>query len=120
MVDALTILASIVFAVLFLAIVAAIVYLGSLPGNIARRRHHPQADAITAASWIGLAFAGVGWPIAFVWAFLRQGPLGAESESGSGTEDPAAGLNADPMAALTQRVAALEQRLNSMKPMNKG
>ena len=120
MVDLLTIFAWIVFAILFLAIVAAIVYLGSLPGNIARRRNHPQADAITAASWSGLALAGTGWPIAFVWAFLRQGPLGAGNESGSGTEEPADGLNADTVATLARRVATLEQRLNSSEPMNKG
>ena len=63
--------AFVVFGILFLAIVTAIVSLGSLPGNIARRRHHPQADAITAAGWIGIASLGILWPIAFVWAFLR-------------------------------------------------
>ena len=65
------IFAFIVFGILFLAIVIAIVGLGSLPGNIARRRGHPQADAITAAGWIGIASLGIFWPIAFVWAFLR-------------------------------------------------
>ena len=65
------IFAFIVFGVLFLAIVVAVVVLGSLPGKIARRRGHPQADAITAASWIGIATMGLVWPIAFVWAFLR-------------------------------------------------
>ena len=65
------IFAFVVFGILFLAIVVAIVGLGSLPGNIARRRGHPQADAITAASWIGIASLGIFWPIAFVWAFFR-------------------------------------------------
>ena len=63
--------AFVVFGILFLAIIVAIVGLGSLPGNIARRRDHPQADAITAAGWIGIASLGILWPIAFVWAFLR-------------------------------------------------
>ena len=65
------VIAFVVFGILFLAIVVAIVALGTLPGNIARRRGHPQADAITAASWIGIATMGLLWPIAFVWAFLR-------------------------------------------------
>ena len=65
------IIAFVVLGILFLAIVSAIVALGTLPGNIARRRGHPQADAITAASWIGIASMGILCPIAFVWAFLR-------------------------------------------------
>ena len=78
MIDVFTIMSWIVLAVLFLVFVAAIVYLGSLPGNIAKKRNHPQADAINAASWIGLALLGSGWPIAFVWAFLKRGPVGSE------------------------------------------
>lgn len=70
----LDIFAFVVFAVLFLAVVAAIVVLGALPGNIARRREHPQADAITAAGWLGIASLGILWPLAFVWAFLRSSP----------------------------------------------
>ncbi len=120
MVDLLTIFAWIVLATLFLAFVAAIVYLGSLPGNIARQRNHPQADAITAASWIGLALGGLGWPIAFVWAFVRQGPLGAEAASDVGLEEPVDGSSSSETAELAQRVVALEQRLNSMEPMKKG
>ena len=45
-----------------------IVQLGTLPGKIARKRNHPQADAVNAASWIGLAL-GIFWPLAFIWAF---------------------------------------------------
>ena len=47
-----------------------VVFLGNWPGNIARKRDHPQADAITALSWIGL-ITGVGWFIAFVWAYYK-------------------------------------------------
>ena len=67
----LDVFAFLVFGILFAAVVAAIVALGSLPGKIARRRGHLQADAINAASWIGIATFGILWPIAFVWAFLR-------------------------------------------------
>lgn len=67
----LDIFAFVVFAILFVAFVAAIVILGALPGNIARARQHPQADAITVAGWLGIASLGILWPIAFVWAYLR-------------------------------------------------
>ena len=45
-----------------------VVLLGSLPGNIARAAEHPQAEAITMLSWVGLLTLGVGWFAALVWA----------------------------------------------------
>ena len=47
-----------------------VVAVGSLPKKIAIQRNHPQVAAINAAGWT-LALGGLGWPIAFVWAFLR-------------------------------------------------
>ena len=68
-------------AFLFLLLVWGIVVVGSLPRKIALQRNHPQVDAINAASWIGLLLGGVGWFIAFVWAFLRTGPIGHDGTS---------------------------------------
>ncbi|MCC7338835.1 MAG: DUF3302 domain-containing protein [Pirellulaceae bacterium] len=73
MTDLATIFAWFVMALLFFVFVTLVVFLGSLPKKIALKRNHPQVDAINAASWIGLACGGIGWPIAFVWAFLRSG-----------------------------------------------
>lgn len=68
---------------LALAAIGIFVWLGSLPGSIAAKRGHPQAEAITACGWLGL-ITGVLWPIAFVWAFTncagsRTGASSAES-----------------------------------------
>ncbi len=71
MYDLATYFAWFVLALLFCVAIAIIVAVGSLPKKIAIRRNHPQVAAINAASWIGLALFGLGWPIAFVWAFLR-------------------------------------------------
>jgi hypothetical protein len=68
--DPLNIMVFGVFALLILSAAAILVMLGALPGNIARQRGHPQADAVTAAGWIGLA-TGILWPLAFIWAFYR-------------------------------------------------
>ena len=76
MIDLATLFAWFVLALLFCVFVTLIVLLGSLPKKIALKRNHPQVDAVNAASWIGLACGGVGWPIAFVWAFLRSGNAG--------------------------------------------
>jgi hypothetical protein len=62
--------AFLVFAILIFVAVAIIVSLGKLPGQLARKWGHPQASAINAASWIGIATGGLLWPIAFIWAFM--------------------------------------------------
>lgn len=126
MIDVFTIIAWVVLAVLFLVFVSAIVYLGSLPGNIAKKRNHPQADAINAASWIGLALLGAGWPIAFVWAFLKSGPIGSDEDNSpvpngvdpntdneaAATDQPADQTN---LASIATSLAAIEQRLNALE-----
>lgn len=67
--DVFDIIAFACFALLIAAAVVIIVGLGSLPGAIARKRGHPQADAVTAAGWLGLATLGILWPLALIWAF---------------------------------------------------
>jgi len=61
--------AFLVFAILIAVAVIVIVKLGQLPGQLARKWGHPQASAINAASWIGIATGGLLWPLAFIWAF---------------------------------------------------
>ena len=88
MIDVFDIIAFVVFAALLPAIVFVVVTLGSLPGQIAQKRGHPNAAAITLASWVGIATLGLGavaggaqpsaftltgilWPLALVWAFWK-------------------------------------------------
>jgi hypothetical protein len=69
--------AFLVLAILIAAAVIVIVKLGQLPGELARKWGHPQAAAINAASWIGIATVGLLWPLAFIWAFtkpIKPGP----------------------------------------------
>ena len=89
----LDIFALIVLFVIAAAIVAAAIVLARLPGQIARRRGHPQAEAITAAGWLGVLMVGVFWPLALIWAFSR--PRGGDAA----------------FVELQDRVAALEARL---------
>src|SRR5262245_34983949 len=63
-------IAFLVFAVLIAVATVIIVFLGQLPGRIARQRAHPQAAAINVAGWLGLATLGLLWPIALIWAFV--------------------------------------------------
>ena len=55
-----------------------------LPEKIAERRGHPQADAIKTLCLLSLAFGGLLWPFAWLWAYskpvlhtMAYGPAGA-------------------------------------------
>jgi len=91
----LDIFALIVMGILIAVVIVAVVKLGPLPGNIAKKRGHPQADAINVLGWIGVITMGVSWLIALVWAFTRS----AEQQS----------------TYLSERVAALETELAALK-----
>jgi hypothetical protein len=78
--DIFDILAFIVFGVLIAIAVFVVVTLGQLPGQIARKRGHPQAAAISVAGWIGVATLGFLWPVALIWAFLTPVPIKSTPE----------------------------------------
>ncbi len=67
----LDIFALIVIAILLAAVIWLVVFLGNVPGDIARKRNHPQSEAISALGWIGLITMGVGWFVAMVWAYYK-------------------------------------------------
>ncbi len=81
---AIDLFALVVLIVLALAGLAGWVALGVLPGHIARKRNHPQAEAISMCGWWGAATLGILSPLAFVWAYTR--PCGIPG----GTSQPSA------------------------------
>lgn len=62
--------AFVVFAILIAVAVVVIVSLGRLPGRLAYKWGHPQASAVNAAGWVGMATGGLLWPLALIWAFI--------------------------------------------------
>ena len=42
-----------------------------LPEKIAEKRHHPQKDAIHTLCLLSLAFGGLLWPLAWLWAYTK-------------------------------------------------
>jgi CBS domain containing-hemolysin-like protein len=42
-----------------------------LPEKVAEKRHHPQADAIKTLCLLSLAFGGLLWPLAWLWAYSK-------------------------------------------------
>ena len=65
----LDVFAIIILAVLGLTLAGVWVLLGMMPGRIARRRNHPQADAVSVCGWWGVITMGLLLPLAFIWAY---------------------------------------------------
>ena len=110
--DAFDIMAFAVFAVLIAAAFVVIVGLGTLPGRIARSRGHPQAAAINASSWLGLATGGILWLLAMVWAFTE--PAGAKVapvEEASSAD----GKAATTLPQIQARIEALEAVIRELQ-----
>ena len=101
------------FVIFFLVILfaAAIVIIGSIPGNIAKQRNHPWPQAVNAASWIGLA-TGVFWPVALIWAYIPvpAKPAGTDSSASDDTAN-----SSDDAADLRKKVAELESAIKSLQ-----
>ncbi len=63
--------ALIVLIVLIAAVVAGWALLGMLPGKIAKKRNHPQAEAINVCGWWGAITLGILSPLAYIWAYTK-------------------------------------------------
>ena len=73
----LDVFALVVLFVIAASVVAAAIVLARLPGQVAAKRGHPQAEAIAVAGWLGVLAAGIFWPLALIWAYgkpLSGGP----------------------------------------------
>ena len=64
------------FIIIFVPIGAIVLFwlVHVLPEKIAHKRHHPQRDAIHTLCLLSLAFGGLLWPIAWLWAYTK--PVG--------------------------------------------
>ena len=104
----LNILTWVVLIALAALVFAVVVILGTLPGKVARKRGHPQVDAINVMSWLGIITLGLLWPFALIWAYVRP----AQSLVTSGE----AGAAADPdlAASLTARLDSLEEQVREL------
>ena len=63
-----------IFAIFVLLVLAAAavgvwVVLGMMPGRIAEKRNHLQAEAINVCGWCGALTLGLLLPIAYIWAY---------------------------------------------------
>ena len=94
----------VVMAVLLAVTAVAVAMLGAMPGKIARRRAHPQAEAINVCGWLGIITLGLAWPVAFVWAYTRPAGGGMGQEN-TGVEQT--------VAELSERLSVAEEQLRN-------
>ena len=78
------------------------IYIHDLPYVIAKKRGHPQVEAIHVACWLSLFTLHALWPLVYLWAVSKQSPIEVE----------VAGMGQT--AELEERIARLEARLGEL------
>ena len=61
----------IVLIILPIGFIALFWFVHIWPDTVAKRRQHPQRDAIHALCVLSLFFGGLLWPFAYLWAYTR-------------------------------------------------
>ena len=98
-----------------------------LPEKIAEKRNHPQAKAIQVVCLLSLAFGGILWPLAWLWAYTKpvlhklaygtdQGDHGPAGHADSPGDEPHGDGGESETARLRARIADLEARLARNNP----
>jgi hypothetical protein len=86
-----------------------------LPEKIAHKRHHPQRDAIHTLCLLSLAFGGLLWPLAWLWAYTKpvayRGAYGTEKHEDYYQE---LGEKAQAGELLEDELAHLREELDAM------
>ena len=59
-----------ILLITIVSIIAFVVWLAMLPGKIAFKREHAQAEAIQVAGWLGI-LTGIVWIVALIWAYTQ-------------------------------------------------
>ena len=116
-----TILAWVVLIIVPIVGIVAFWLVHILPEKIAEKKHHPQAKAIQVLCLLSLAFGGLLWPLAWLWAYSKpvfyKMAYGKDVAEGHGPgEDtpqlePVAVSRGSELERLRARVAELETKL---------
>jgi hypothetical protein len=91
-----------------LTVIYGVIYIHDIPYNIAKKRGHPQAEAIHTAGWVSLFLLHTIWPFLWIWATLWHPEKGwnLKLESEKKASDEA-------MHVLEERIAKLEAALQT-------
>ena len=109
---ALDVMALFSLAMMVVLFVGVFVFLGSLPGRIAKKRGHPNAKAVLLGGWATLILAVVGWPFVLMWAMSGEYP---KKTQGDTVGDQSADALERQMFELGQRLASVESKLKQVE-----
>ena len=108
-----TIIALVVLFIVPVVLIVLFWMVHVLPEKIAHKRHHPQFEAIRTLCLLSLAFGGLLWPLAWLWAYSKpvfyKMAYGTDQHSDALKADH--GLGAATPASLHERLAHLEDRV---------
>lgn len=88
------------------------IFIHDLPHHIAKKRNHPQTEAIHYACWLSLFTLHALWPLVFLWSVSNRGPI----EVAVKTTERA---DADELAALKSALAEATRRIESLEAKTK-
>ena len=117
------------WVVLVIAPIAAIVVfllVHILPEKIAEKKRHPQTDAIKTLCLLSLAFGGMLWPLAWLWAYSKpvMYKLAYGTDKLEGHEDAViptgSSTNAEELKRLRKQVSELESKLAGKAAAERG
>jgi hypothetical protein len=95
---------------IFMAVVLfyGIIAIHDIPYEIAKKRNHPQQDALHVAGWISLFTLHAIWPFLWIWATLYREDRGWGFQTAQPTDVEA-------MAELKAELKAVSERLNTLE-----
>lgn len=117
------------FALFLLVFVSLVIFYGviaihDIPYEIAKRRNHPQQDALHVAGWISLFTLHAIWPFLWVWATLYREDRGwgfganapaAERNGEDKNEDRRHSTRPELIDGLQQQLKQIEERLGTLE-----
>ncbi|MEZ9235622.1 DUF3302 domain-containing protein [Shewanella sp. 10N.286.52.A9] len=106
------------FALGLLFFVALVIFYGviaihDIPYEIAKKRNHPQQDALHIAGWVSLFTMHAIWPFLWIWATLYREDRGWGFSNGKKRELILEGE----VRELMEKVEDLNQRLASIETL---
>lgn len=90
-----------------------LIFIHDIPYMIAKRRNHPQQEAIHYACWLSLFTLHAMWPIVFLWAVSNRGPIEVAPRGTAGT--PGAPASSGDTAELRRTIESLQARLAALE-----
>ena len=83
------------------------IYIHDIPHEIAKKRKHPQTEAIHIACWLSLFTLHAIWPIVFIWACMKPNPIRVVmAEPGDDEQPNKSPANQEELIKTVQRMQA--------------